>query len=202
MPDAAPSRAKGRLFWALRSFPVRLLNYVTNHVIAHIPSFTARHAWYRHILGIDVGRGALVHLDCYIWFYSPSQTRRAGAVIGDYTWVNRRCTLDIRGGLRIGANVSISPEVTILTVMHDMKDARFATIDGEVVIHDRAWIGTRAMILPNVTVGRGAVVAAGAVVTRDVPDMTVVAGVPAKPVGMRDAETLDYVFDVPTPFFE
>ena len=143
-----------------------------------------------------------MYLDCYVWFYSPSQTRRTGAKIGDYTWINRNCTLDIRGGLTIGANVSISPEVTILTVMHDIKDAGFATADGEVVIHDRAWIGTRAMILPNVTIGRGAVVAAGAVVTKDVPDMTVVAGVPAKPMGVRDADRLDYVFDVPTPFFE
>ncbi len=183
-------------------FSFRLLNYVTNHVVAHVPSFALRSLWYRHAVGLQVGRRTRVHLDCYIWFYGRGQNLRSGARIGDNTWINRRCTLDARGGLRIGANVSVSPEVMILSASHDMNHPRFKLVDFPVVIEDHAWIGTRAMILPNVTVGRGAVVAAGAVVTRDVPPMTVVAGVPAKPVGMRDDENIAYVFGGPTPLFE
>jgi acetyltransferase-like isoleucine patch superfamily enzyme len=188
--------ARGRLFL------MRLLNYLTNHVVAHIPSFAVRRLWYRHAIGIQLGHRTLVHLDCYVWFYGPNQTRRVGASIGDYTWINRRCTLDVRGGLRIGANASVSPEVAILTSSHDIDDPGFRTVDRGVVIEDHVWIGTRATILPNVTIGRGAVVAAGSVVTRDVPPLTVVAGVPARPVGTRDPAGTEYVFDVPAPLFE
>lgn len=106
------------------------------------------------------------------------------------------------GGLRIGANASVSPEVAILTSSHDVNDPNFITVNHGVVIEDHAWIGTRATILPNVTIGRGAVVAAGSVVTRDVPPLTIVAGVPAKPVGTRDPANTKYVFDVPAPLFE
>jgi maltose O-acetyltransferase len=64
-------------------------------------------------------------------------------------------------------------------------------VGGPVTIHDHAWISARAIILPCVTIGQGAVVAAGAVVTRDVPEYSIVGGVPAKPIGTRP-KNLDY----------
>lgn len=184
---------KPDLAGALRLFAVRVLNYLTNQVVARIPSFTIRHLWYRHAVGLHIGHRTWVHLECYVWFYGRGQNVRTGAAIGDSTRINRRCTLDTRGGLRIGRNVSVSPEVMILTASHDMNDPGFALINLPVVIEDYVWIGTRATILPGVTIGRGAVVAAGAVVTRDVAPMTVVAGVPAKPVGERQEGSLEYL---------
>lgn len=186
----------------IRMFLFRVLNYLTNHVVAHVPSFAFRRLWYRRALGMQLGDRALVHLGCYIWFYGRGENLRAGASIGRSTWINRQCTLDLRGGLRIGDNVSISPEVSILTASHDMHDPDFKLIDFPVVIGDHVWIGTRATVLPNVTIGRGAVVAAGAVVTSDVEPMTIVAGVPARPIGRREADGLSYVFDGPAPLFE
>jgi maltose O-acetyltransferase len=181
----------------------QLFNYFTNQVISHIPSFRLRHLWYRHALGIRVGRRAWVHLGCYIWFYGRGENLRRDVVIGDSSRINRRCTLDVRGGLTIGENVSVSPEVMILTGSHDMNHPGFALVDYPVVIEDFAWIGTRAMIMPGVTVGRGAVVAAGAIVTRDVAPMTVVAGSPARPVATRRTPSFDYAVGggVP-PLFE
>ena len=192
----------GSALGAVRLFVIRLLNYVTNYVVSHIPSFALRRAWYRRVLGVQLGDRAGIHLGCYVWFYGPGQIRRDGFTIGAYSRINRNCCLDARGPLRIGANVSISPEVTILTAFHRMDDPEFRVETRPVVIEDHVWIGTRSTILSGVTLGRGSVVAAGAVVTRDVAPLAIVAGVPARPIGTRPAEAIDYVLDAPFPLFE
>jgi maltose O-acetyltransferase len=186
-------------------FVVQVLNYLTNHVVAHVPSFTLRHLWYRHVLGIQIGPHAGVHMGTYVWFWGPGAIRRNGVRIGRNSLIGRNCTLDARSPLTIGDNVSLSPEVMILAGTHDVNDPRFAPSEvgpWAVAIGDHAWVGSRAMILPGVTVGRGAVVAAGSVVTKDVPPLTIVAGVPAKPIGMRDAGATVYELRAPLPLFE
>jgi maltose O-acetyltransferase len=180
---------------------VRVLNYVTNHIVSHVPSFTLRHAWYRRVLGIQLDGHAGIHMGCYVWFYGPGSIRRTGTRIGQNSRVNRDCTVDLRGGLTVGANVSVSAEVTILTSA-GMANSRGAGEAKRVVIEDNVWVGMRAMIMPGVTVGRGAVVGAGAVVMRDVPPLAIVFGSPARPVGTRAPEEADYVLDSPLPLFE
>jgi len=87
------------------------------------------------------------------------------------------------GGLTIGSRVLIAAHVVITTRTHPVTPPRFGvTRDAPVRIEDDVWIGAGAIVLPGVTIGRAAVVAAGAVVTRDVEAMTVVAGVPARVV--------------------
>jgi len=195
-----PKLATGIL--ALRLFGIRVLNYLTNHVVAHMPSFTLRRLWYRHVLGIVFGQGASVFLGSHVWFCGPRDIRRRGVVIGRNSFINRDCTLDLRCGLKIGDNVSISPEVMILGLSHDYNDPAWTLLDaGPVTIEDHVWIGSRAMILPGVTLGRGAVVAAGSIVTKDVAPMTVVAGNPAKPIAVRDSGATEYVLG-PPPLFE
>lgn len=180
---------------------VRTLNYVTNYVISHVPSFRARHFWYRRALGVRIGRSSGIYLGCYIWFYGPRHVRANGLVIGDYCRINRNCCLDVRGSIWIGDNVSISPDVTILTAEHLADHAGFGVVERPVRIEDHVWIGTRAMIMPGVTLGRGCVVAAGAVVTKDVAPLAIVAGVPARPIRRRQIDP-DYVMDGPLPLFE
>jgi acetyltransferase-like isoleucine patch superfamily enzyme len=186
----------------LRLLCIRVLNYVTNHVVAHLPSFTLRRLWYRHALGIAFGPGASVFLGAYVWFFGPRETRRRGVTIGRNSYINRGCTLDVRCGLTIGDNVSVSPEVMILGLTHDYNDPTWKLVDaGPVTIEDYVWIGARAIILPGVTVGRGAVVAAGSIVTKNVAPMTVVAGVPARAVAVRDPGATAYALG-PPPLFE
>jgi maltose O-acetyltransferase len=168
-----------------KTVAVALISYVTNHIISAIPFYTVRHAWYRRVLGIRLGRGASVCMGQFVWFFSPSQIRRDGVSIGAHAIINRDCCLDARGPVRIGHNASISPYVTILTTQHLMNHPEFPTETRGVIIGDYAWIGVRAIIMPGVTLGEGAVVAAGAVVTKDVPPYTVVGGVPARPIGTR-----------------
>lgn len=185
-----------------RLFVLRVLHYLTNYLMSHVPSFALRRLWYSRLLGVEMGEHAGVHLGCHLWFYTPRQLRRSGFRIGAYTRVNRDCCLDARGRLDIGENVSISPEVTILTAGHGINDPGFRVEIRPVVIEDHVWIGTRALILPGVTLGRGAVVAAGAVVTRDVPPLSIVAGIPARAVGTRDEEATHYALDNPLPLLE
>jgi maltose O-acetyltransferase len=181
---------------------IRLISFLTNYFIANIPSWKLRHLWYSRVLGISLGPRAGVHLGCYWWFYGPGQVRRAGVSIGANSRINRDCMIDVRGGVTIGDNVSISPQVAISTAAHSAVDPGFRVEIRPVAIEDNVWIGMRATILGGVTLGRGSVVAAGAVVTKDVPPLTIVAGVPAKPVGMRPEEASHYVIEEDLRLFE
>lgn len=89
------------------------------------------------------------------------------------------------GGVKIGNNVDLAQEVNIWTEQHDYDDSNYVPIKAPVIIDDYVWIASRATILPGVSIGRGAVVASGAVVTKDVPPLTIVGGIPAKPIGKR-----------------
>ncbi|HEY3775519.1 MAG TPA: acyltransferase [Solirubrobacteraceae bacterium] len=201
-PAPAPAVGGLRVMPALRLFCVRVANYLTNHVVAHVPSFTIRHLWYQRVVGVEIGHGAGVSMRTFMWSYGPRQVRRSGASIGRNTRISQGCTIDLRSGLAIGDNVSVSPEVMILAGSHDVHAPRFNDIAGFVTIEDYVWIGARAIVLPGVTLGRGAVVAAGSVVTKNVAPMTMVAGVPAKPVGVRDPAGTAYELDGPLPLFE
>jgi len=118
--------------------------------------------------------------------YYGFEIRKPWAIeINDNSVIGYKCVLDGRNGIYIGKNVNISSEVMIWTMQHDYNEEGFGPVGGKVSIGDYAWLSTRCIILPGVTVGEGAVVAAGAVVTKDVEPYTVVGGVPAKKIGDR-----------------
>ncbi|MDM8159709.1 sugar O-acetyltransferase [Labilibaculum sp. K2S] len=101
--------------------------------------------------------------------------------IGKNVFINNACTFLDMGGITIDDNVLIGPKVNLITEGHPLNPAeRQALFVKPIVIKRNAWIGAGATILPGVTVGENSVVAAGAVVNKDVPDNTVVGGVPAK----------------------
>jgi acetyltransferase-like isoleucine patch superfamily enzyme len=189
-PEAGDAQPLPTRRIGLIAFPI--VNYLTNYVVARIPSFAVRHFWYRRLVGLAIDDSARVHLGAYLWSYGPRRVRRAGCRIGPRTWINRDTCLDLRGGLEIGSDCSISPDVTILTAAHGTNDPGFRLIHGAVTIADHVWIGTRATVLPGVNIGQGAVVAAGAIVTRDVPRLAIVGGVPARVIGTRDEAVLAY----------
>lgn len=103
--------------------------------------------------------------------------------LGRDVFVNHSLTVMAIGGVSIGDGVQIGPQVTIVTDNHDPYD-RFVLHCSPVSIESGAWIGARAVICPGVTVGENAIVAAGAVVTKDVPTNAVVGGCPAKVIRM------------------
>lgn len=162
----------------MRRFFAELRIYVCNRWVSAIPSHTFRQFYYRKIMGFGIGYGTAILMDCTF-----DCTRHF--TIGNHSVINAKCRMDNKSSITIGNNVSISQEVMILSADHDPDSPTFAGRDLPVVIEDDVFIGSRAMVLPGVTVGRGAVIAAGAVVTKDIAPYQVVGGVPAKFIRMR-----------------
>ncbi|GGD50611.1 sugar O-acetyltransferase [Muriicola marianensis] len=103
--------------------------------------------------------------------------------IGEHVFINHACTFLDLGGITVEDNVQIGPKVNLITENHPLDPEDRKSLDlGGILIKRNAWLGAACTILPGVTVGENSVVAAGAVVTKDVPDNTVVAGIPAKVV--------------------
>ena len=163
-----------------RGFAVAAAIACGNHIVANLPSFRLRHAYYRHVLGYKLGENCCVHMGCF--FTGDFIEIGHGAIL------NRRCYLDGRLGVKIGANCSISPEVYILSMDHDPQNPDFATRGGVTTIGDHVWIGSRAIILGGVTIGDGAVIGAGAVVTKDIAPWRIAVGNPAREIKDRNRD--------------
>jgi acetyltransferase-like isoleucine patch superfamily enzyme len=111
-------------------------------------------------------------------------------IIGDQSWIGQQCFLHSAGGLTIGARVGIGPGVRVITSVHKEQGrgvpVLFSRVEtAPVTIEDDADVGVGSIVLPGVTIGRGAIVGAGAVVNRSVPPFAVAAGVPARVLRFR-----------------
>lgn len=142
--------------------------------------------------GIHVGRGTT-------FGGAPSVSGRSQLRIGRDCWINVAARFDLSATVEIGDRVAIGQEALILTNSHEIgpSESRAGRLANRTVrIGDGTWLGARVVVLPGVTIGAGAIVAAGSVVTRDVPADILVAGVPAVPVrdlaaGVRLVPTAD-----------
>ena len=105
---------------------------------------------------------------------------------GKGVFINHSAILSASGGIEFEDGVMVAPGVRIATINHDMNERHTRYTYGKVTIKKNAWLGMNVTICPGVTIGKYAVVAAGAVVTKDVPDYAVVGGVPAKVIRMQD----------------
>ncbi len=105
---------------------------------------------------------------------------------GKGVFINHSAILSASGGIEFEDGVMVAPGVRIATINHDMNNRHTIYTYGKVTIKKNAWLGMNVTICPGVTVGKYAVVAAGAVVTKDVPDYAVVGGAPAKVIRMQD----------------
>lgn len=140
--------------------------------------------FYLRLFGIRISKGSCVHRNCK-FFHIGKFT------MGTHSVVNFSCYLDNRRGITIGNNVGIAHGTRIYTLGHNIDSAMFETKGAPVVIEDNAFIFSNAMIMPGVTIGNGAIVLPGSVVTKSVPPRKIVGGNPARIIRERTAE-IDY----------
>ncbi len=172
-------RVVSRLKKIILEFEVFIL-----HLVGCLPSHHFRRFFYR-LTGIKIGSGSTIHTGAR--FYNPHNI-----VIGEDTIVGEGAVLDGRDRLIIGNHVAIASQVMVYNSEHMIDDPDFKAICEPVIIKDYVFIGPRSIILPGVTIETGAVVAAGAVVTKSVPAFTIVGGVPAKVIGERKNKNPQY----------
>lgn len=178
-----------RLYYIARCF---ILGYCVNDIITHIPFWHLRRLYLKAV-GMKISKGAF--MDKHNRIINPNRIS-----IGQNSHINEYCIIDGRGGMQIGDNVSISCRANIVTGSHNYTSGNFSLRLINIIIEDYVWIGVGATILQGVKIGKGAVVCAGAVVTGDVPPFTVVAGVPARKIGMRNEDSTGYQCNGKVPF--
>jgi acetyltransferase-like isoleucine patch superfamily enzyme len=166
--------------------------YFFNSFITFWPFYGMRNFYLKKILKISIGKETSVQMGC---FFSGNKIK-----VGSNSVIGRDCHLDGRDAwIIIGDNVSISESTYIITMTHSINSPVFEAFSKPVYICDYSWIGTKCIIMPGVTAGKGSVLGAGAVVTKDVEPFAIVAGVPAKKIGER-SQNLKYKLKY-FPFF-
>lgn len=138
-----------------------------------------------------VGEGVVFDSDVYF-------NKVQNISIGDGSFIGRSCYLNAEDDLRIGEQCMIAAECHLMTWNHRLDDRRIGIREhgresSRVELGDGVWMGYNAIVLPGVTIGEGAVVGAGSVVTEDVEPFDVVAGVPAEPIGRRTDDGVQYL---------
>jgi acetyltransferase-like isoleucine patch superfamily enzyme len=188
-------------------------------------SVTAPRAQFRAARGAIVSRGCVIRTDGpgtvtlheRVWLARDCEIETDTQVeIGARTTVQRRCTLN--GTTRVGEGCIFAPDVFVSSGTHPFREiphlpireqerrlaAQGVSLDRPVWIQDDCWIGTHAVVAPGVTIGKGSVVGANSVVTRDVPPYSVVAGIPARVIGQRlawaPARRVDLALETDRPY--
>jgi acetyltransferase-like isoleucine patch superfamily enzyme len=173
------TKVERRIGTVLLEFEVFLL-----HIVGFIPSHIIRRFFYR-LGGVTIGAGSALHMGAR--FYNPGNI-----TIGKDTIIGEKIVFDGRSKITIGNHVDIATEVMIYNSWHEIDNPDFTALSEPVTIEDYVFIGPRSIILPGVTIGKGAIVAAGSVITKDVSPLTVVGGVPAKMIKERKLKDLHY----------
>jgi maltose O-acetyltransferase len=179
----SPSSAVGKIVRRLANYFLDLELFLL-WIVGFVPSHLIRKFFYR-LSGIKMGRGTTFHMGAR--FYLPRNIS-----LGEDTIVGDHAFIDGRAKVVIGSHTDIASQLMIYNSEHDLSDPRFLATEEPVSIGDYCFIGPRVIIMPGVSIGKGAVVAGGAVVTKDVDAGTIVGGVPAKVIGVRPLKEFQY----------
>lgn len=170
----------------LKKIKKSILLVVINNLLTGTHFFEIKWFLLNQCEGISIGKNNKVVAPIYIPIYSNLE-------IGDNTWVGKNFSLEGNGTVIIGNQCDLGPDVTCVTGSHRIgsKDRRAGVgYNGTVDIGDGTWIGTKAVLLVNNRIGKGCVVGAASVVTKDIEDNGVYAGCPAKLIRYLDEEEL------------
>ncbi len=142
------------------------------------------------IEGITLGNNVTILRNTVIECTGNIKNMGEGLVIGNNVGIAQNCFIQVRGRVIIGSDVMFGPNVSIFSENHGFTDLDIpmisqSTTRGTVIIENDVWLGTRSIILAGVRIGKGSIIAAGALVNRDIPPYSIVAGVPAKVIKSR-----------------
>ncbi|MFD2175838.1 WcaF family extracellular polysaccharide biosynthesis acetyltransferase [Rhodobacter lacus] len=143
------------------------------------PQFAYR--WRRMLLrlfGAQIGTGVIIRPTARITY--PWKVE-----IGDHSWIGDHATLYSLDKIRIGAHCCLSQHSYLATAGHDTRRISFDYVTGPILVEDEVWIASGAFVMPGLRIARGAVIAAGAVLTSEVEEAAIMAGVPARRIGTR-----------------
>lgn len=161
--------------------------YLSTQLIPSLPSQHLRN-WGMRKLGIKMSKN--------VKFFNDFQVRNPkGIIIEDGVSIGPKVLLDGRCGLTIRRNAVIAYDAIIWTLNHDYNDEHFRGKGAPVEIGEYAWICSRAIIMPGISIGEGAIIASGAIVTKDVPAFSIVGGIPAKIIGNREKKEYSYGYN-------
>lgn len=146
--------------------------------------------------GVKIGNNVSILKNTVIECTGVIRSLGEGIEIGNNVGIAQNCFIQVRGKVRIDDNVILGPSVSIFSENHNYNNPELpVSIQGEtrigVTVEEGVWIGTRAVILDGVTVGKNSIIAAGSVVTHDVPPYSIVGGVPAKKIKDRKKDNFD-----------
>ena len=178
--ETAPNQQMGRMVKYFY-YPVVLFG---NVVINKIPSRHIRKWWYQ-MLGAKIGKNSVICRRADVLF--PK-----GLQLANNVSVGWFVDFDARGGIYIDHDTNISSRTNFITGSHEVDDPEFQASFRPIKIGHHCWIGTGATVLQGVTIGNGAIVAAGAVVTKDIPPYEVWGGVPARYIRKRKCTEFQY----------
>ena len=203
------SKVIKNFYWVLRSILVEIrewIEFIINNIPGNSGFFLRKHFYKKlfkgNLLNCRIQRGFIAECprniflgdDIYIGFNCKLfASNKSKIVIGDKFTCNSNVMINSRGigEIKIGKNVLIGPNSVIRSNNHNFKIFQKpinqqGMSEGKITIEDDVWIGSNVVILPNVIIGKGSIVAAGAVVTSNVENFSIVGGVPAKEIGLRN----------------
>ena len=165
-------------------FTITLWRYLGMPLVKHIPSevfpaslLNSIKIFILRLFGAKIGKNCVIR-NCEVYY--PWNLE-----IGDNVWIGYEANLYSLVPIKIGNNVCISQRAFLCTGSHDPYDPGFGLIVGEIVLKDASWVCAGSFVGPSVTLHEGAVAAAGSVVVKDLPEMTICAGNPCKPLKKR-----------------
>lgn len=173
-----------RILLQCKFFLVAFLNFSYNIVPNPLRKY------YLRLFNIKIGKHSYIHRNCHFFHVGKIS-------IGNNSTINFGCYLDNRRGINIGNNVGIAHNTKIYTLGHDYNDPYFPTKGSSVIINDNVFVFSNTLIMPGVTIGEGAIILAGSVVTKNVVPWTIVGGNPAKLLKKRNTDikyTLSYPY--------
>lgn len=175
-----------KAYWAWRGSNLRGLLIAIRYKGFHLPLIVRKVGKFNNLSMVKAGKRVVIadHVELFLNPFNRNQP--ATLVLGDYVSIGRHTIIGCSNKITIEDNVTIAPHVHLTDRNHEYKDIdtpicnQPAVSPGPILIKSDSWIGFGAQIMPGVTIGKHCVIGAGSVVTKDIPDYCIAAGIPAK----------------------